>query len=108
MAQRMSVSNTPRNERSIAARLRIAVADDQTMCPLYREAVARLGYEICTVVGTGRQLVEQCRLLRPDLVIIGMKLSDGDLSAAAELCREHPVPRQRPCRYGAVDESEAG
>jgi AmiR/NasT family two-component response regulator len=93
VAQKMSVSDTHPHERSVAASLHIALAGDPVMCPLYRETLARLGYDICTVVGTGQQLLEQCRLLRPDLVITGMKLPDEDISAAAEeMCREHPVP----------------
>jgi response regulator NasT len=73
--------------------LRVAVADgDPATHPFYQEALARLGHQVCLAL-TGRQLVEQCRLLRPDLVITSAQLPDTDgVSAAEEAVRDRPTP----------------
>ena len=73
--------------------LRIAVADDDRETRDYfRELLPRLGHQVA-VAESGRQLVEQCRLLDPDLVITDIKMPDLDgLEAAARLCEVRPVP----------------
>jgi response regulator NasT len=74
-------------------RLRIAVADDDpTVCRFYQDALGRLGHEV-TAVADGRQLVDQCRASRPDLVITDIKIPEVDgLAAAAEIAQVGPVP----------------
>jgi two-component system, response regulator PdtaR len=73
--------------------LRIAVAtDDPAVCRFYESALARLGHHVCSS-HSGRQLVDQCRLLRPDLVIVRVGLLDPEgIDAAEEVCRDHPTP----------------
>ncbi len=73
--------------------LRIVVADDDpTACQFYEQALVGLGHQVCVAHG-GRQLVEQCRLLHPDLVITDVKMADTDgIAAAGEIYRERPVP----------------
>ncbi len=73
--------------------LRIIVADDDpTMRQFYERVLPALGHQAC-VARSGRQLVEQCRLLRPDLVISEAKLPDLDgIEAAEEVCRGQPTP----------------
>ena len=73
--------------------LRIALAhDDPALCRSYQEALARLGHLAC-VARSGRQLVDQCLLLRPDLVIAGVRLPGLDgIAAAEEICRGRQTP----------------
>jgi response regulator NasT len=62
------------------------------MRPFFQEAVAALGHQVC-VVDTGRQAVELCGAVRPDLLITDLKLPDLDgLDIAAEICRDRPIP----------------
>ncbi len=74
--------------------LRIAVADDEPdMREYFSKILPRLGHEVVAVAATGTELVEQCRRARPDLIITDIKMPDMDgLDAAAEICRERPVP----------------
>jgi AmiR/NasT family two-component response regulator len=73
--------------------LRIALAhDDPALLRSYQEALARLGHHACVAL-SGRQLVEQCLLLRPDLVIAGVRLPGLDgVAAAEEICRDQQTP----------------
>ncbi len=71
----------------------VVVADaDLSVLDAYKKTLPPLGYDIC-VARSGRQLVEQCRVLRPDMVITDVLLPiiDG-IAAADEICRERPVP----------------
>jgi response regulator NasT len=74
--------------------LRIAVADDEQDIRLFlQELLPPLGHEVVAVTGTGRQLVEECRAKRPDLVITDVKMPEMDgIAAAAEVNRERQVP----------------
>ena len=64
--------------------LRIIVADDDpALAKFYRDVCFRLGHEVC-VAHTGNQLVEQRRLLRPDLILAGANLLALDGITAAE------------------------
>lgn len=74
--------------------LRIVVADDEASMVTYLDETLRLlGHEVVASVHTGRELVERCRTLHPDLVITDIKMSDMDgLDAAAELYRIEPIP----------------
>jgi two-component system, response regulator PdtaR len=78
----------------VTQRLRIAVADDE---PLVREfmqdALERLGYDVVASAANGRELVERCRTLQPDLVITDIKMPEMDgLEAASEIYRDRPIP----------------
>jgi two-component system, response regulator PdtaR len=74
--------------------LRVVVADDEPdMRDYFRKSLLRLGHQVVAVAADGRELVEQCRALRPDLVITDIKMPDMDgIDAAARLYREQPVP----------------
>lgn len=74
--------------------LRIAVADDEPdMQDYFRTMLPQLGHSVVAVAGTGRELVEQCRTARPDLVITDIKMPDMDgIDAARQLYRDGPVP----------------
>ena len=74
--------------------LRIAVADDELdMRDYFRQILPLLGHEVVSTAANGRELVEQCRDLRPDLVITDIKMPDMDgIDAAVQIYRDAPVP----------------
>jgi len=74
--------------------LRIAVADDEPdMRDYFKKSLPRLGHQVIAVAQNGRELVEQCKALRPDLVITDVKMPDMDgIDAAAQIYRDRPVP----------------
>jgi response regulator NasT len=74
--------------------LRIAVADDELdVRDYYQRILPRLGHQLVSIAQTGRELVEQCRALRPDLVITDIKMPDMDgIDAAEAIYQNEPVP----------------
>jgi response regulator NasT len=74
--------------------LRIAVADDEAdMRDWFERILPKLGHEVISVAENGRELVEHCRTLKPDLVITDVKMPDVDgIEAAQAICRERPTP----------------
>ncbi len=74
--------------------LRIVVADDEPdMREYFRRSLARLGHQVVGAARDGRELVEQCRALCPDLVITDVTMPELDgIAAALEIYRERPVP----------------
>jgi response regulator NasT len=74
--------------------LRIAVADDELdMRDYFRQILPLLGHEVVAVASTGRELVDQCKAARPDLVITDIKMPDMDgIDAATQIYRNAPVP----------------
>ena len=74
--------------------LRIAVADDEPrLRDWFRRILPLLGHELVAAVETGRELVEQCRATKPDLIITDIKMPDMDgIDAAAEIYKEQAIP----------------
>lgn len=74
--------------------LRIAVADDEgDMRDWFERILPTLGHQVVSVAETGRELVEHCHTLQPDLVITDIKMPDMDgIEAAQAICGERPVP----------------
>jgi response regulator NasT len=74
--------------------LRVVVADDEEdMRDYFKKVLPRLGHQVVGVAATGRELVEQCRLAKPDLVITDIKMPEMDgIDAAVAIFRERPVP----------------
>jgi two-component system, response regulator PdtaR len=74
--------------------LRICVADDEAdMRDFFEKILPVLGHQVIAVAETGRELVEHCRELKPDLVITDIKMPDMDgIEAAQAICVECPVP----------------
>jgi two-component system, response regulator PdtaR len=74
--------------------LRIVAADDDPFYhDLYRKFIPQTGHELVGMADSGRALVEQCALARPDLVISDIKMEDMDgINAAREICNARPVP----------------
>jgi response regulator NasT len=74
-------------------KLRILVADDErdTREYLY-QILARQGHEVAGAE-TGRQLLELCRQVQPDLVVTDIRMPDMDgLEAAAAVNQERETP----------------
>lgn len=78
----------------MSGKLRIAVADDeQDMRDFLERMLPLMGHEVVCVAENGRELVEHCRRLKPDLVITDIKMPEMDgIEASTEICREQPVP----------------
>ena len=74
--------------------LRIAVADDEAdMRDWFERMLPTLGHQVVSVAENGRELVEHCRELKPDLVITDIKMPDMDgIDAAQAICAERPLP----------------
>ncbi len=74
--------------------LRIAVADDEPeMLAYYQKCLPRLGHQVVSIAKDGRELVEQCRTIRPDLIVTDIKMPHLDgIEAATVIYQERPVP----------------
>lgn len=77
-----------------ASRWRIIIADDESLIRLdLREMLIHLGYEVIAEAGDGRTAVDLATRLRPDLLIMDIKMPDLDgISAAEELTRGRIAP----------------
>jgi response regulator NasT len=73
--------------------LRIVVADDHADTrESYHLLLPALGHAVVGEAATGKELVERCCALRPDLVISDIKMPDMDgIEAAARIYRECPA-----------------
>jgi response regulator NasT len=74
--------------------LRIAVADDEEdMREYFEKILPRMGHEVVSVAENGRQLVEHCLELQPDLVITDIKMPEMDgIDAADTIYKHQPIP----------------
>jgi two-component system, response regulator PdtaR len=72
----------------------VLIADDESIIRLdLGEMLANLGYEVIGEVGDGATAVELAMRLRPDLVIMDIKMPGMDgITAARELTRERVAP----------------
>jgi two-component system, response regulator PdtaR len=65
---------------------RILIADDESLIRLdLREMLGHLGYEVVADVGDGTTALELARKLRPDIVIMDIKMPELDGISAAEI-----------------------
>jgi response regulator NasT len=73
---------------------RIIIADDESLIRLdLREMLIALNYDVIAEVGDGRTAIDLAKKLRPDLVIMDIKMPEVDgISAAGELTREKIAP----------------
>ena len=81
------------NTQSRAPR-RILIADDESLIRLdLREMLTHLGYDVVGEAGDGRQAVELARKLKPDLVIMDIRMPEVDgIQAAGILTSERIAP----------------
>lgn len=74
------------------ARTRIIVADDESIIRMdLKEMLTTLGYLVVGEVGDGRSAVNLARELRPDLVIMDVKMPDMDGIEAAKVLTEEKI-----------------
>lgn len=78
----------------MAKSLRIAVADDETVvCQYFATALERLGHKIVATAANGRELVEACRIDRPDLLVTDICMEGlTGIEAMHELSQVEPMP----------------
>jgi len=75
--------------------INILVVDDERIVALdIRNTMERLGYTVCAMVSTGEEAVEKAGQLKPDLILMDIKLKgDMDGVQAAEIInRKHSIP----------------
>ena len=75
-------------------RVRVIIADDESLIRMdLREMLTNLGYLVVGDVGDGRSAVNLARKLKPDLLIMDVKMPDMDgIEAAKILTEEHIAP----------------
>jgi response regulator NasT len=75
-------------------RTRVIIADDESLIRMdLREMLTNLGYLVVGEVADGRSAVNQARELKPDIVIMDIKMADMDgIEAAKVLTEEHVSP----------------
>ncbi|MBL7183709.1 MAG: response regulator [Anaerolineae bacterium] len=73
-------------------RTRVIIADDESIIRMdLREMLTNLGYLVIGEVGDGRSAVNLARELRPDVVIMDIKMPDMDGIDAAKVLTEERV-----------------
>jgi two-component system, response regulator PdtaR len=84
----------PKNGGAVKRSLRIAVADDEVdMRDFFKKILPRLGHQVVCVAENGVQLISECRVAQPDLIITDLKMPGGDgLSAVEQIWKDQAVP----------------
>jgi CheY-like chemotaxis protein len=60
--------------------LKVVIAEDDLMiADMAEEMLVKSGYEVCGIARTVREAVALCRLHKPDLALIDLRLADGGL-----------------------------
>ena len=73
-------------------RVRVIVADDESViCMDLREMLSNLGYLVVGEAGDGRSAVNLSRELRPDVVLMDIKMPDMDGIEAAKILTEERI-----------------
>jgi AmiR/NasT family two-component response regulator len=73
-------------------RIRVIIADDESLIRMdLREMLQNLGYLVVGEVGDGRSAVNLARELKPDVVIMDIKMPDMDGIDAAKVLTEEQI-----------------
>ena len=73
-------------------RTRVVIADDESLIRMdLREMLTNLGYLVVGDIGDGRSAVSLARELRPDIVIMDIKMPDMDGIEAAQILTEEKI-----------------
>ena len=73
-------------------RTRVIIADDESLIRMdLREMLTNLGYLVVGEVADGRSAVNQARELRPDVVVMDIKMPDMDGIEAAKILTEERI-----------------
>ncbi len=73
-------------------RTRVIIADDESLIRMdLREMLSHLGYLVVGDVADGRSAINQARELRPDIVIMDIKMPDMDGIEAAKVLTEERI-----------------
>jgi response regulator NasT len=73
-------------------RTRVIIADDESLIRMdLREMLTNLGYLVVGEVGDGRSAVNLARELRPDIVVMDIKMPDMDGIEAARVLTEEQI-----------------
>ena len=73
-------------------RTRVIIADDESLIRMdLREMLTNLGYLVVGEVGDGRSAVNLARELRPDIVLMDIKMPDMDGIEAAKMLTEERI-----------------
>lgn len=73
-------------------RVRVVIADDESVdCMDLREMLNNLGYLVVGEAGDGRSAVNLARELRPDVVLMDIKMPDMDGIEAAKILTEERI-----------------
>ena len=78
----------------MSEKLRIVVADDEPdMLDYFRRILVDLGHQVVGTAENGVELVDQCRVQQPDLVITDIIMPEQDgIESIIEICRNTPLP----------------
>jgi response regulator NasT len=85
--------------------LRVLVADDESIIRLdLRETLRKMGHEVIGEAGDGRRAVELARQLKPELVILDIKMPEMDgIDAAKVISTEKIAPVVLVTAYSQID-----
>jgi response regulator NasT len=81
-------------EARALAQTRVVIADDESIIRMdLKEMLSGLGYQVVGEAGDGRQAINLARELKPDLVIMDIKMPEMDgITAARTLTEERIAP----------------
>jgi response regulator NasT len=85
--------------------LRVLIADDESIIRLdLRETLKAMGHEVIAEAGDGKRAVELARQLKPDLIILDIKMPEMDgIDAAKTIAEEKIAPVVLLTAYSQVD-----